>query len=138
MRATGIIRRVDDLGRVVIPKEIRRSLRIKEAEPLEIYTDNNCVIFKKYQKDFNWKKLFDMIKILTSMEFALYDDNGDLTVRTSNAMHKELADYTDEAHFITCEDAWGCDFCTVAIDPDMPTEVREQIKRLIEMLIKED
>lgn len=40
MKATGIIRRVDDLGRVVIPKEIRRSLRIREGEPLEIYLDN--------------------------------------------------------------------------------------------------
>jgi len=49
MRATGIVRRVDDLGRVVIPKEIRRNMRIKEGDPLEIYTDNEgCVIFKKY------------------------------------------------------------------------------------------
>ena len=40
MRATGIVRRVDDLGRVVIPKEIRKNLRIREGEPLEIYLDN--------------------------------------------------------------------------------------------------
>lgn len=49
MKATGIVRRIDDLGRIVIPKEIRRTLRIKEGDPLEIYTDNNGeVIFKKY------------------------------------------------------------------------------------------
>lgn len=49
MKATGIVRRIDDLGRVVIPKEIRRSLRIREGEPLEIYTNNEGgVVFKKY------------------------------------------------------------------------------------------
>lgn len=49
MKATGIVRRIDDLGRVVIPKEIRRTLRIREGDPLEIYTERNGeVIFKKY------------------------------------------------------------------------------------------
>ena len=49
MKATGIVRRIDDLGRIVIPKEIRRKLRIHEGDPLEIFTDSNgTVIFKKY------------------------------------------------------------------------------------------
>ena len=49
MKATGIVRRIDDLGRVVIPKEIRRTMRIREGEPLEIFTDKDGeVIFKKY------------------------------------------------------------------------------------------
>lgn len=49
MKATGIVRRIDDLGRVVIPKEIRRILRIREGDPLEIYTSNSGeVILKKY------------------------------------------------------------------------------------------
>ena len=49
MKATGIVRRIDDLGRVVIPKEIRRTLRIREGDPLEIYTDREGeVILKKY------------------------------------------------------------------------------------------
>ena len=49
MRATGIVRRIDDLGRVVIPKEIRKTLRIKEGDPLEIFTDKEGeVILKKY------------------------------------------------------------------------------------------
>lgn len=51
MKATGIVRRVDDLGRVVIPKEIRRQMKIREGEPLEIYTEGNCVCFKKYNAD---------------------------------------------------------------------------------------
>ena len=49
MKATGIVRRIDDLGRVVVPKEIRRTLRIHEGDPLEIFTDNNgSVVLKKY------------------------------------------------------------------------------------------
>ena len=49
MKATGIVRRIDDLGRVVIPKEIRRTLRIREGDPLEIFTNKDGeVIFKKY------------------------------------------------------------------------------------------
>ncbi len=49
MKATGIVRRIDDLGRVVIPKEIRRTMRIREGDSLEIYTDKDGeVIFKKY------------------------------------------------------------------------------------------
>lgn len=49
MKATGIVRRIDDLGRVVIPKEIRRTMRIREGDPLEIFTDKDGeVIFKKY------------------------------------------------------------------------------------------
>lgn len=49
MKATGIVRRIDDLGRIVIPKEIRRTMRIHEGDPLEIYTDSDgTVIFKKY------------------------------------------------------------------------------------------
>lgn len=49
MKATGIVRRIDDLGRIVIPKEIRRTLHIRESDPLEIYTDREGqVILKKY------------------------------------------------------------------------------------------
>lgn len=49
MKATGIVRRIDDLGRIVIPKEIRHTLRIREGDPLELYTTNDGeIIFKKY------------------------------------------------------------------------------------------
>ena len=48
MKATGIVRRIDELGRVVIPKEIRRTLRIKEGDPLEIFTDSDELRLKKY------------------------------------------------------------------------------------------
>lgn len=49
MKATGVVRRIDDLGRIVIPKELRRSLRIQEGDPLEIFTDDEGgVVFRKY------------------------------------------------------------------------------------------
>jgi transcriptional pleiotropic regulator of transition state genes len=48
MKSTGIVRRVDDLGRVMIPKEIRRTLKIKEGNLLEIFVEGECVIYKKY------------------------------------------------------------------------------------------
>ena len=47
MKATGIVRRIDELGRVVIPKEIRRTLRIKDGDPLEIFTDRDELMLKK-------------------------------------------------------------------------------------------
>ena len=50
MKATGMIRRVDDLGRIVIPKEIRKTLKIKEGEPLEIYVEKDNLLLRKYSK----------------------------------------------------------------------------------------
>ena len=67
MRATGIVRRVDDLGRVVIPKEIRREMRIREGDPLEIFVDKNAglVCFQRYDVEKNYlaelKRLSDNI-----------------------------------------------------------------------------
>lgn len=51
MKATGIVRRIDGLGRVVIPKEIRHNMKISEGEPLEIFLENDSIIFKKYSTD---------------------------------------------------------------------------------------
>lgn len=48
MKATGIVRRIDDLGRVVVPKEIRQTLGIKEGDPLELYVEGDVICFKKY------------------------------------------------------------------------------------------
>ena len=48
MKATGVVRRIDDLGRIVIPKEIRRNLRIRDGESLEIFVDNNDIVLKKF------------------------------------------------------------------------------------------
>lgn len=52
MKSTGIVRRIDDLGRIAVPKEVRRALHIKAGDPLEVYTDKNgSIIFRKYVDD---------------------------------------------------------------------------------------
>ena len=83
MIATGIVRRIDDLGRVVIPKEIRRTMRIKEGDPLEIFTTRDGeVIFKKYQpfEEIDWVKAKNLIRaIFPSLQFGLYNDLGGKT-----------------------------------------------------------
>ena len=60
MKATGIVRRVDDLGRVVIPKEIRRQLKIEESDPLEIFLSGDGeIILKPYRTDYILRKADD-------------------------------------------------------------------------------
>ena len=80
MKATGIIRRVDDLGRVIIPKEIRRSLNIREGEPLEIFVDseNKSVTFQRYDFTSDIRKELITIKnnsgdYLTGKQLAAFD-----------------------------------------------------------------
>lgn len=71
MKATGIVRRIDDLGRVVIPKEIRRTMRIREGDPLEIYTDREGeVIFKKYSP------IGELVDFATDYSETLYKTCG--------------------------------------------------------------
>lgn len=100
MKATGIVRRIDDLGRVVIPKEIRRTLHIKESDPLEIFTDRDgAVIFKKYSpmgelSDFA-AQICDSLYKTTSVVAAVCDRDTVLTV--SGGSRRELQSRTISA-----------------------------------------
>lgn len=105
MKATGIVRRIDDLGRVVIPKEIRRTLRIREGDPLEIFVDRDGeVILKKYSPI---GELGDFAK-----EYAdsLYESIGHITlisdrdtvIAVSGASKKEFMDKSIGAMVETC------------------------------------
>lgn len=89
MKATGIIRRIDDLGRVVIPKEIRRSLRIQEGDPLEIFIDQmsgySMVCFRKYEAGF--------INSLTRLADAIDDEMMD---DASNEQRSEVRKHFNE------------------------------------------
>ena len=95
MKATGIVRRIDDLGRVVIPKEIRRTMRIREGDPLEIYTDSDGeVIFKKYSPmgeltDFAAQICQSMHKT-TDLPAAVCD--RDSVIAVAGAERRELLD----------------------------------------------
>jgi AbrB family looped-hinge helix DNA binding protein len=86
MKATGIVRRIDDLGRVVIPKEIRRNFHIREGDPMEIYMseDGQYVCFKKYMvtEEPNIKTILKALYESAGAEFgrdavALYNENDE-------------------------------------------------------------
>ena len=103
MKATGIVRRIDDLGRVVIPKEIRRSMRIKEGDPLEIFTTTDgCVCFKKFvpMGEEDWSRIGSVLRnsILQDEKFALYDRDLELKFRTSSLF--EVDGSTDDSAFL--------------------------------------
>ncbi len=95
MKATGIVRRIDDLGRVVIPKEIRRTMRIREGDPLEIFTDKDGeLIFKKYSpigelSDFA-AEICESLRKATGGIAAVCD--RDSLIAVSGAAKKELHD----------------------------------------------
>ena len=59
MKATGIVRRIDDLGRVVIPRDIRRTMRLHDGDPLEIFVEGDAVMFRKYDIGAGAKEILD-------------------------------------------------------------------------------
>ena len=96
MKATGIVRRIDDLGRVVIPREIRRSLKIREGDPLEIFLEKNCVCFKKYSTLGSFSE--DILRVAQDMaqrtfkhQIAIYDRDSKLSGPNS------YSSYVDES-----------------------------------------
>lgn len=113
MKSTGMIRRIDDLGRVVIPKEIRRIMRIREGDPLEIYTNpsDNAVTFKRYtphgEKD--WNRAKKIVQKLFNDTFALFDRYGDLTIKAGIT----VPDSIDFENFDQC--VTGCDYSEIRV-----------------------
>lgn len=103
MKSTGVVRRVDDLGRIVIPKEIRRTLRIRDGEELEIFVDNDVVVLKKFSKvaelDIVSKKIVDVVSSLVGKTVLVTDrdkfitGSGDLRKKYLN---KEISSYLED------------------------------------------
>ncbi len=104
MQDTGIVRRMDDLGRVVIPKEIRKTLRIKEGDPLEIYTDRDLLMLKKYSPIVSVgeqaKLIADGITQITGKACAVTD-----TDKVLHATQSKNKDYLDKNLSIELERA---------------------------------
>lgn len=139
MKATGIVRRIDDLGRVVIPKEVRRTLRIREGDPLEIYVgERGEVIFKKYAPD----NINDVVAYLVhsaralGFDIGVYDDlgvylggsrmggtNGRIDLE---AERENLIIVADEAVFERA-------FLFIKVTKNSPTATLESIKALAQM-----
>ncbi len=89
MKATGIVRRIDDLGRVVIPKEIRRTLRIREGDPLEIYTDREGqIVLKKYSMMGDLGEFANALSQTTGHIVAIAD--RDIVIAASGGAKKDL------------------------------------------------
>lgn len=91
MKNTGVVRRIDDLGRIVIPKEIRRSLRIKDGESLEIFLDSDNIILKKYSSFDNltefYKKYVDSVNSIIKKNIIITD--RDAVVAAAGEIKKE-------------------------------------------------
>ena len=104
MKATGVIRRIDDLGRVVIPKEIRKNLRIKEGDNLEIFVQNEEVILKKYSM---MNKINDLAQELTDaiytfMKHSIFITDTDSIIAGSGPLKKDyigknISDYITDS-----------------------------------------
>lgn len=81
MKATGIVRRVDDLGRIIIPKEVRKKMKIRDGTPLELFIEDEAVCFVKYNP-YNEEDWFKAKKIISPVisSFAILDGSGDCAV----------------------------------------------------------
>ena len=132
MRSTGIVRRIDDLGRVVIPKEIRRTLKIKEGDPLELYVNDGMVCFKKYAPD-NMGEVAETIKSALSrvgIKVQVYDCDGNAL--TSAKQANRDPDLDSPRWFAIDNDAE--DICAYIYVEHDPTDIeRAQIEAIAAM-----
>jgi len=89
MRETGIIRRIDDLGRVVIPREIRKQFLIKEGDQLEIFVNKDEIILKKYDVSIVMKEL------VRRLDDEFSDVKGDMETEIANNIYKHISALKD-------------------------------------------
>ena len=110
MQTTGIIRRIDDLGRIVIPKELRRKFNIKDGDPLEIFIENDGVIcFKKYIPYDNkqFEKAYQMAKAIVPCGLAILDSYEDYVCGNSTPVrpYTPVYVYGDTVCYVAGADA---------------------------------
>ena len=139
MKATGIVRRIDDLGRVVIPKEIRRTLRIREGDSLEIFTDRQGeIILKKYSpigelsnfaKDYAESLastlgtticITDHDQVIAAAGYGkreLQDKYISKKLESAIADREQIVAYQGEKKFVPVTDETQNDFCSQIINP---------------------
>lgn len=98
MKSTGVVRRIDDLGRIVIPKEIRRNLRIRDGESLEIFVDGNNIILKKFSIMRNVDEyavnIADAIQALTKKSIVITDTDSVIACSSNlkDLLNKSISD----------------------------------------------
>lgn len=87
MKSTGVVRKIDELGRIVIPKEIRRTLRIRDGENLEIFVDDTSIILKKYSKMFTSVEMANQLchLICDVLDYSIFVTDRDRVIAASGA-----------------------------------------------------
>lgn len=92
MKSTGVIRRIDDLGRVVIPKEIRKNLRIKEGDNLEVYVQNDEIVLKKYSVINKINEIAQELTdaVYTFLKYNIFITDTDTIIAASGNLKKEF------------------------------------------------
>ena len=94
MKSTGVVRRIDDLGRIVIPKEIRRTLRIRDGESLEIYIENDTILLKKYSPMDDLYEISNELVIIISQSLNkdIFITDGDKIIAISGSLKSKYLD----------------------------------------------
>lgn len=133
MQETGMVRRIDELGRVVIPKEMRKTLRIREGDPLEIYTDKEQLIFKKYSpiSTINTyaeaiadgiEELTEKTCIVTDNDVIVYASRGKLKDTVGKHISTELENILKERKSLAVSRIDGGTIVSVIKDQDLECE----------------
>lgn len=137
MKATGIIRRLDDLGRIVIPKEIRKQMNINAGDPMEIYVDGNMVCFGKYTSidQEHWNSAIRIANVmLNGFKFVLLDRYGD--VIDTNSKDAVTID-TTEGHIIEIRVNNEIEGYIQALEKNAPIEKFAETAKVISALFTE-
>lgn len=117
MKITGIVRRIDDLGRIVIPKELRRTLRLQEGDALEFLVEGNMVALRKYApiEDNELIKVFSVVELAAQAAgspIAVYDSDGHLVKATDDTPFaprlQDDAHSDQQAVYVPSTKALGC------------------------------
>ena len=138
MKATGIIRRIDDLGRVVIPKEIRRTLRIQVGDPLEIFLEGETVSFKKYYAlgNADWQKIRSLLECLIS-RFCLLNRYGEYAISSG----VEVSNFEDaisrEDVFVYTVAVRGENIGHLVVDKSVGADLVKVALKQFELLLKD-
>ena len=133
MRDTGIVRRIDELGRVVIPKEIRKTLRIKESDPLEIFTDKESLVIKKYSPissigDFakivadGLEEITEKVCVITDNDAILYLSKGKMNDTIGKNISQDLIQVLKDRKSVVSSRMDGGTIIPICVDDDFQSE----------------
>lgn len=133
MQETGMIRRIDELGRVVIPKEMRKTLRIKEGDPLEIYTDKDHLVFRKYSpistiNDYvqavadGVDELSEKACLITDNDSVIYASKGKLKETVGKNVSDQLLKILNERKSVVVSRIDGGTIVPITVDDDLNAE----------------